>query len=137
MRGVIAGAGARGGRVGLVEGLGTSVEGWAGSGMHGAHHTGLGDVELGQGACQKGGVCPGGAGKVMGRGLGAWCVVGMWDVLGASARMWDRSRACHLALGDVELVGGMSESSGVHAKRAGHAKTHWRAQGHVDARWQG
>ena len=45
--------------------------------------------------------------------------------------MWDRLRVCRLALGDVELVGGMSESSGA------HAKTHWRARGRVDARWQG
>ena len=82
MRGVVAGAGACGGRAGLVGGPGTSVEGWAGSGVHGAHCTGLGDVEPGQGACRKGGACPGGAGKVMGHGLGAGRVVGMWDVLG-------------------------------------------------------
>ena len=82
MRGVVAGAGARGGRAGLVGGPGMSVEGWAGSGMHGAHHTGPGDMELGQGACRKGRACPGGAGKVMGRGLGAGRVIGMWDVLG-------------------------------------------------------
>ena len=82
MCGVVAGAGARGGRVGLVRGPGTSVEGWAGSGMHGAHRTGPGDVELGRGACRKGGACPGGARKVMGHGLGAGRVVGMWDVSG-------------------------------------------------------
>ena len=64
------------------QGPGTSVEGWAGLGMHGAHRTGPGDVEPGRGGCQKGGVCPGGAGKVMGCGLGAGRVVGMWDVLG-------------------------------------------------------
>ena len=58
------------------------VEGWAGSGMHGAHRTGPGDVELGRGACRKGGACPGGARKVMGRGLGAGHVVGVWDMLG-------------------------------------------------------
>ena len=58
------------------------VEGWAGSGMHGAHCMGLGDVEPGQGACRKGGACPGGAGKVMGCGLGAGHIIGMWDVLG-------------------------------------------------------
>ena len=52
------------------------------SGMHGAYRTGLGDVEPGRGACQKGGACPGGARKVMGRGLGAGRVVGVWDVLG-------------------------------------------------------
>ena len=80
MCGVVAGAGARGGRAGLVGGPGTSVEGWAGSGMHGVHRTGLGDVEPGRGACQKGGACPGGAGKVMGRGLGAGRVVGMCNV---------------------------------------------------------
>ena len=36
-----------------------------------------GDVEPGRGACRKGGACPGGAGKVIGRGLGAGRVVGV------------------------------------------------------------
>ena len=58
-----------------------SMEGWAGSGMHGVHRTGLGDMELGQGACRKGGACPRRAGKVMGRSLGAVRIVGMWDML--------------------------------------------------------
>ena len=36
-----------------------------------------GDVEPGRGACRKGGACPGGAGKVIGRGLGAGRIVGV------------------------------------------------------------
>ena len=52
------------------------------SGMHGAHRMGPGDMEPGRGACRKGGACPRGAEKVIGRGLGAGHVVGVWDVLG-------------------------------------------------------
>ena len=33
------------------EGLGVSLEGWARSGLHGAHRMGLGGMEPGQGAC--------------------------------------------------------------------------------------
>ena len=49
----------------------TSMEGWAGLGTHGACQTELGDVEPGQGARQKGEVCPEGAGRAVGRGLTA------------------------------------------------------------------
>ena len=64
------------------EGPGMSLEWWAGSGLHGAHCMGPGDVEPGLGACQKGRACPGGAGKVIGCSLGAGRIVGVWDVLG-------------------------------------------------------
>ena len=64
----VAGAGAHGGHTSLVGGRETSMEGWAGLGTHGACQTELGDVEPGQGARQKGEVCPEGAG-------GPWGVV--------------------------------------------------------------
>ena len=89
----------------------------------------------------------------MGRGLSAGHVISVWDVLGGlGARVgWvEGVSECRvgrdtcgvavgrrLALGDVELVGGMSKSGGAHAERAGHAETHWRGRGHVDARRQG
>ena len=49
-------------------------------GSGGAGYVRCGGTSRGEG--REGGACPGGAGKVIGRGLGAGCVVGVWDVLG-------------------------------------------------------
>ena len=62
-------------------------------------------MELGRGACQKGGACPGGAGKVMGCGLGAGHVVGVWDVLGGLGTR-------------VGWVAGLSKRGGAYPGRA-------------------
>ena len=72
----------------------TSMEGWAGSGMHGARRTGPGDVDPGRGACRQGEACPKGAGRAMGHSLttrarrrGGQCLcTGLWRDWVSAAR---------------------------------------------------
>ena len=91
----VAGAGAHGGCVGLVGGPG-NVDGgvgrvgdaWDASNGARRHGTGLGALPRWVGGMPKWqGVSRGGR-RAMGRGLGAGRVIGMWDMLGASACVW-------------------------------------------------
>ena len=79
-------------------------------------------VVSGHGGGQQGGPCLGrtagriASGEAAARGgLGAW----LWDIWAALGRTWARVVGHWLMSGDMELVGGTSESSGAHPDRVG------------------